>query len=367
MLQLVLMKFRLNSIKSRVTVFTLAIFLIGMVALSAYVSAMLQDDLTHSLGEQQLAEATLVAADIERDLGNRINSLQRLADSVTPAMMRDAALLQAHLQERHALLLSFNAGLVAYQPDGTAMAEVPVQTGRVGVNYAERAHFIGAIKGQPTVGEPHVFLKKGIPVFLINVPIRAPDGHVIGALAGVINLSTPNFLDTFMAQSYGNSGSYVLVDAARRRVITATDKTRILASLPVPGSNQPLDQLLAGHEDFAVMHNPSGEQALVAVKAIPLANWILTVAVPTNEAFAPIVSLQQRLLLATVVFTLLAGLLIWWQLRRELYPMFTAVKSLAALAESDQSPAPLSLTRTDEIGKLIAGFNRLLTRLLTTN
>ena len=65
-------------------------------------------------------------------------------------------------------------------------------------------------------------------------------------------------------------------------------------------------------------------------------------------------------MLATLLFTLVAGTLIWWLLKRELSPMVSAVRTLANLADSDQAPQPLPIARQDEIGKLIGSFNRLL-------
>jgi len=56
----------------------------------------------------------------------------------------------------------------------------------------------------------------------------------------------------------------------------------------------------------------------------------------------------------------LAGGLTWWVLRRQLAPLVLAARTLAATPDSGQAPKPLSIVRHDEIGQLIAGFNRLL-------
>jgi len=91
-----------------------------------------------------------------------------------------------------------------------------------------------------------------------------------------------------------------------------------------------------------------------------VAGWVVASALPTAEAFAPIRAMQRRLLLATIGLTLLAGVLTWWMLRRQLSPLLAAVKTLATLSNTNQPPLPLPITRQDEIGELIGGFNRLL-------
>ena len=182
-------------------------------------------------------------------------------------------------------------------------------------------------------------------------------------LAGLTNLDRPNFLDDHVGKRYGDLGGYVLVAPQYRLVVTATDKRRSLEQLPAPGVNPTLDRFLQGHEGTAVMVNPLGQSMMVSDKGIPAAGWVLAVVLPTEEAFAPTRSLQERMLMAMLLFALLAGGLIWWLLRRELSPMLSTVQTLARLAVSDQPPPPLQIERDDEIGKLIGGFNRLLERL----
>jgi PAS domain S-box-containing protein len=91
-----------------------------------------------------------------------------------------------------------------------------------------------------------------------------------------------------------------------------------------------------------------------------VAGWYVSVVLPTEEAFAPIRAMQQNMLLAAIVLTLLAGVLTWWMLRRQLAPMLATVKTLAALSDTNQPPQPLPVARQDEVGELIGGFNRLL-------
>lgn len=70
--------------------------------------------------------------------------------------------------------------------------------------------------------------------------------------------------------------------------------------------------------------------------------------------------MQRRMLLATLILTLLAGLLVWWTLRRQLAPVVSAVGALAKLSESSQPQQPPAISRDDEISTLMEGFNRLI-------
>jgi PAS domain S-box-containing protein len=111
--------------------------------------------------------------------------------------------------------------------------------------------------------------------------------------------------------------------------ITATDKRRIMQSLPAPGVIPAIDRFVQGYEGSDLYVNQLGEEVLVSAKGIPVAGWKLVAALPTAEAFAPIRAMQQRMLLAAIFLSLLASGLIWWMLKRLLQPI------IATLQESD--------------------------------
>ncbi len=353
--------FARNSLKFRLTIFTLTIFVISIWSLTLYISRMLRADMERLLGEQQFSSASFIAADINDELKARQKALGAFAAKLSPAMLDNAALLQELLDQRLILPSLFGGGVIAYRLDGTAIADTLPAAERIGINYMDTDTVTIALKeGKPNIGRPVAGKKLGLPVFGMTVPIRDAQGKVIGALAGVIDLSKHNFLDKITDHRYGNTGGYVLVARQSRVVVTATDKSRIMEPLPAIGTHVWVDRFTQGYEGSAVSPNPHGVEMLVSGKAVPIAGWFLLVVLPTTEAFAPIQDMKQRLLLATLVVTLLAGALTWWTLRRQLAPMVDTANALAKLAHSNSLRQPLPITRQDEIGELIGGFNRLL-------
>ena len=352
--------FKWRSLKTRVTVFTLTFFLIGIWSLALYSSYTLHRDMEQTLGEQQFSTVSIMAADINAELGDRLRSLEKIAARITPAMLGNAATMQSFLEERVILQSLFNGGTV-YRLDGTAIAEVPFSAGRVGINYADRDYIVGTLReGKATIGKPYLSMSKKFPEFVMAVPIRDTQGKAIGALAVVIDLGKPNFLDKVTKYRYGKSGGYFLVAPQYRLIVTASDKSRIMQQFPAPGVNPALDRFIQGYEGFDVYVNPLGLEVLASGKSIPVAGWVMGAVLPTAEAFAPVHAMQQRILIATIFLTLLVGGLTWWMLKRQLAPIFTTIKTLATLSDIDQHPQPLPIIRQDEIGKLIGSFNRML-------
>ena len=350
-----------RSLKIRVTIFTLAIFLISIWSLSLFASWTLREDLERLSGEQQFSTVSIMAAVINEELASRVNGLENVAGMVSPVMLDNMAALQEFLDNRPVLQNMFSGGLIAVGRDGTAIAEVPLSAGRIGINYADFEHVAVALnEGKSKIGQPVIGRKLHRPLFSIAAPIRDAQGRVIGALLGVVDLEKPSFLDKITDNRYGATGGFLLISPQRRLIVTATDKSRIMQPLPAPGVNPQIDRFVQGAEGTVVYVNAVGVEILNSVKSIPVAGWYLAANLPTVEAFAPMRPMQQRILMATILLTVLVGFLTWWMLRRQLAPMSVAAKSLAILSASAQPPQPLPVARQDEIGELIGGFNSLL-------
>ena len=353
-----------HSIKTRVTLVMLSIFVVSIWLLSSYVSRMLRSDMERLLGDQQFSTASMVADDIERDLMDRILWLQSVATTITPTMLENPAGLQRFLAERLILHKLFSGGGLIYRADGTVIADSRPGMDRIGLKQMELDTVAAALKeGSSSVGRPVTDKKLQAPMIGMAVPIRDAQGNVIGAFAGLTNLRSPSYLDKISRSQVGKTGGYLLVAAKSRLIISATDKARIMEALPAAGVSPILDRFIEGFEGTQVFVNPRGVEVLASAKGIPVANWYVASIMPTEEAFAPIRDLQRRMLLATTLLTLLAGGLTWWMLRRQLAPMLDTAQRLGRLAVSGQPVQALPIAREDEVGELIGGFNRMLDKL----
>ncbi|MDD4929800.1 MAG: PAS domain S-box protein [Gallionella sp.] len=349
------------SLQSRLTFFTLFILLLSLWSLTAFSSRMLYHDLQRQLSEQQLSTVSIMAADIDGELNDRLLALEDVSGGISPTTLGNAQAIQDYLEGLEILQRMFNGGVFATRVDGTATASVPLSARRVGVNYMERDHVKTAIReGKSTVSQPVLGKMLHSPVISMAVPIRDRQGRVIGSLVGVTDLNAPNFLDKVTENYYGKTGGYMLVAARYRMIVTATDKNSIMQPLPAAGVNPIIDRQVAGYEGSDIYFDESGQSVLASVKAIPAAAWYVLVSLPTQEAFASIYEMQKRMLSAALILAVLMIALTWWMLKRQMSPIFEAIETLASLANSDQTPQALPVVKQDEIGRLISGFNSLL-------
>ena len=353
-----------RSIKTRITVLVLCVFVVSIWSLFGVVSSDLQDDLERMIGEQQHATVALHAIEINRALAERMQTLEKVTQLFAPAMAGSRADLQLLMNQRPALPGMFNGGFFITDAAGTAIASVPVDAGRAGLNYLERDHVASALKdGKSKVSKPAAGKALNTPVVSLGVPIRDAQGRIVGALVGVIDLAKPNFMDAVMSAHYGKSGGYTLIAKQWRQVVTATNKLRALQELPAIGINPALDRYLNGFDGPGQLTDPMGARVMASAADIPVANWTLAASLPVEEAFAPVRNMVRNIALATLVATLLAGTLIWWLLRRQLRPADVAFSALTRQAASALPLQALPQTSDDEIGQLIAAFNQLLANL----
>lgn len=300
--------FQWRSLKTRVVLFTLAIFLTSLWSLAFYASQLLRQDIQTLLGDQQFSTASYIAAEVDEGLKSRSANLKTVADAIDSGLLGKPADLQRFLERQLVLLSQFNGGIMVYRLDGVAVADVPRSAERIGVNYMGLDSVAAALKdGSSTIGRPTMGRTLRAPIFPMAVPIRDKQGTVIGALAGATNLANPNFLDKLARAQYGKSGGYVLAAPQYGLNVTATNPSRIMAALPAPGLNPTMDRYARGHEGTDVFINPLGVEVLASAKGVPVAGWYVAVTLPTSEAFAPIHAMQQRMLWATILLTLLAG------------------------------------------------------------
>jgi diguanylate cyclase (GGDEF)-like protein/PAS domain S-box-containing protein len=350
-----------NSLKTRIILTTLAIFLASLWSLSFYVSLMLRKDMEKLLGEQLFSTASMVASQINRELERRLDALETVAELSSPAMQAGTDATQTFLEQRPDLRMLFSGGIFIVQSDGTRTAYTPFASYRFGINLKDRDYIIGPLQeGKPTIGQPIFGRTEHAPVVVMAAPIRDNSGKTIGALAGSTILSISTFMDQITESHYGNTGGYLLLAPKYNIYVTATNKNLIMQPLPTPGIDPMHDRYIQGYEGYGVSVSFRGVEELTAAKSIPVSGWILSIALPTAEAFAPIRNLQQRMLGATLFLTVLAGWMSWWMLKRQLSPLLVTSRRLSTMTDGTQPLAPLPVTKNDEIGQLIGGFNRLL-------
>lgn len=366
-----------RSLKLRLPLLTVLLFLGGLWALVLFASHQLRQDMRTQVEAQQQSTATFAALALEQTLQERQAVLLRVARHFAPVVEYHPEQLSAPPSDFAALRQAFgemlmapdsaqlglvvlqqlfNGGTFITNAEGLALTSFPPHILRIGNNYADRDFLRRALAGSSVVSPP--FTEGTTPVVVMAVPIWGDSGVPVGVLAGVLDLSDPNFLASIQGYSYGHDGGFLVVDTVTRSIIAASSSNRTLQALPAPGADPVLDALAQG-ESAQAEYLRNGTSWLVAVRPIPIAGWKVVVNTPLAEALAPVNALSQNITLAAIVVSLLAALGMWWLLRHELRPLEVTTAALAGMMRDGGTLQRVSVPKQAEVRQMALVFNHL--------
>ena len=275
-----------HSLKLRLPLLIVVLFLGGLWALAGFANYQLRHDMRHQIERQQRSVAALAAQALEHTLQERQAILLRVARHFAPVLEHAPEQLNRPATDFRALrqpfgeVLStpdstqlglvvlqqlFNGGTFVTNAQGLALTSFPPHILRTGNDYGGESFIQAALAGRSVVSAP--FIETGTPVVVLAVPIWGSSGQPIGVLAGVLDLSRPNFLSHIEQQAYGEQGTFFIADVATQTVLAANQPQRVMERLPPLGSNPLVDALAQGQ--FAQLeYDNQGQAWLVALQPI---------------------------------------------------------------------------------------------------
>lgn len=351
--------FHCISLKAKFITVVLLLFVISSWLLTFAIQHNLEEDMVSLLEAQQYSSVSYIAADIDDKVRHRIELLNQNAKLVSehissPEKTRD------FLKGRIGLQALFQAGLVVIDKQGVGVADFPAVDDRKHASFIELEFFQEAIAtGKTVIGKPRVgrFTKK--PGVAIAAPVRNPAGEISGVIVGIATLSDKSLFGQIEQGRAGKTGWIVVSSPRDKLIVTSSDPERVLQPLPSPGTSKMLDRFISGYEGSGLTTSQHGIESLVSAKQIPSAGWVVQMALPTTEAFAPIRDMNRHAYELTGGLTLLATLGIWLLIRRALKPLDKATSDIRGVAMGTSDIHSLPLQGDCEIQDLLASFNAL--------
>ncbi len=353
-----------DSIFTRLMLLGLCLVVLGIVLRHQALTDFLRKDLATVVESQQLALASYIARDVDDKIVQRQALLERLAAAMPPDLLEQPEKLRAWLRERYEYQPLFSAGLFVVDARGIALADYPALEGRVGADYSDRDYIAAGLAGKPHVGRPVMGRAAKEPVLPISVPVRDDKGEVKGVLAGISALAAPGFLNSLLQSRIGETtGGFLLVSPQDSLFVASSVPEMVLKPTPPPGVNALHDRAMAGYRGSGVTVNAAGIEEVSAMVTVPSTGWFVVARVPSSEAFATVARTRDFLVKGGLLTLLLFATLV----PIGLYLVFRHLRQAADHADrmtlGELPLEPLPQYRHDEVGHLIAAFNRLLVKL----
>ena len=159
-----------------------------------------------------------------------------------------------------------------------------------------------------------------MPLFGLAVPLIDDQGRVIGALSAAVNLGIQVSRSDYRVALRQDRR----LRAHRPAATPHRHRDRQNAgrgAAPGPGVIPLLDRVIDGFEGRGWRSTRKASKCWRPVKRVPSPTGSWSRCCRRKRRFAPIRETQRRMLLATIVLTLVAGLLTFWWLRHQLSPL----------------------------------------------
>lgn len=360
---------RFSTIQSRLIV-SISLFLLLVMSGAAIGIYLYFKQQTGSLVQaQQFAMVSTLASGLDDKLSSAQLALIRSAGSAPRDLFNNPEKAQAWLNSRTGTKSIFSGGLFLFTPEGMLLVENPRLPSRRGRDFSFREYYLKTVaSGKPVISNPYPSSIHGRPSIMMTVPLFHADGRLSGIMGGALDLlDKDSFLNVLTRTRVGKSGYFYLY-AQDRTMIAHPDPSRIMQQDVLPGMNRLFDKALEGFEGSGETVNSKGVPALSSFRRLKSAGWILAANLPTTEAYQPV----QRFRLFFLGGMILVMLMAVWGVRL-LVGTFTA--GLARLSERMEQidpqhladASPIKLLSDDEVGRLAATFNNLLTEVAQTD
>ncbi len=303
-------------------------------------------------------QAEMLARTIEQDIQSRRQALIRLASALDKQTIQEPQQLSQLLAANDALLASFDS-LVFANAQGLLVADWPQAEERNNLDVTERSFFVRAQQSQrPFTSDPFLGRVTTEPLIMQVVPLHSAQGEFLGMLGGVQRVLDAGFLGFLQQHRLGLRG-FAGIGTADGVVLVHPDPEFILYQLSEDGANPLIGKALLGWEGSGAAELMLGGRALQAYKQVWIADWIIAVYLPEEEAYAAFDDLLWSLWFLGGVLIALSLPVLWWLLWLLLLPVQRFATQIEAITrgEQDRLAEQSSLT---ELRSVARRFNALL-------
>lgn len=341
------------------------LFFIGVIWLFVhYLDRQVRDDFREVLVAQQYQTLDRLARNLDKAIDLRINALSDIAVLLQPQWMESPEDLQAFLATRVPMHRFFNGGLLVISAAGIVLADDPDVGMHEGKSHAETVFFREVLAtGKPAVGKPLAGRVPQESVIYIAVPIRNASREIVGVLAGANRLTSSDWFGESMLARKNMDGDFHVLSPKDRLFVMSTDPGRILQPDPAVGINRMYDRYRTGYEGSGITVSSRGVEEISSGRRLASTGWIAVAALPTAIAFRPLDTLRGEIYRSAGAASLLAALLLWGFLYRQLTPLSRSAQRIDAMADGREPLRALHLEGGREIRQLLDSFNKLQQRI----
>ncbi len=349
---------RAKTVSSALVPIALVLVVVAIIAVYAYgrVDRRVVQQRDNELARVE-ALANVSADRLLEGLSSHSLILQNIAAGEEIRSLEPARLASALEQVQHQLNV-FDAGIMVYHSDGTALYSQPFTPKRLESDFPGLSQLV-EVSGTLRPAFSNVFTDEvsGQKVILIGVPIIGRGTKGTGMLAGLSSLRFSILNATYaevLEITAGRQGFAYLVDGTGR-VIYHRDTTLLGTDL---AATEPVMQVVRGREGAAITEDHTGERLISGFARVPGTGWGVITQDRWADIVGPIRSYGGLLIGLLVAGGVLSGVLIYFAIGRVLKPIKELTSGARRVAAGDFDHT-ITATTGDEVQALAQQFNTM--------
>jgi diguanylate cyclase (GGDEF)-like protein/PAS domain S-box-containing protein len=305
--------------------------------------------------ERALAEARIIAAQVDDHIGNMDNLMTGLSRTISwdPA---DATANDAVLRKVKTELPPFVTNIAVFLSDGTNIG-TSSRAGRIFVG--DRNLFQQVLAGQQLlIGELLQTRRSGQWVVMLVRPLKDDTGRLRAVLA--VGTLLKRFHETLGTVRLPPDSVVQILDARGTVIARSVDSANWIGR--DISTREHVARQLTEKESSEVMTWADGVERITGSTTANKVPWQVSVGLPTDVANATVLQRLKRGALFATLTVLLASLIAWMLSGRIVGPLRQLRKDASLLASGKLSHRSMVQTR-DDIGVLASAFNHMAERL----
>lgn len=309
------------------------------------------------VGDQQVALLSSAASYIDEDLASKKTLMMSIGEQLSLGDYRAPSAIQQFL-EVHASLRDEFFNVIALDANGNLIANLNDRRSIGLSNFSKRDYFIDTVNNREgVISAPFRSALSKKPVVVVTEPVFDVNGKLLYIIGGAIDLQRPRFFGQLAVLKSGQSG-YLFMLTKQGIVIHHPDQQRILMNVTQEAGGAVPSTLAAmnGFEGWVEGRSKKGVNSLIAYKRLFRTDWIIGSVYPVEEAFAPLIDMRRKALLASGGVAIVAGLLGWLAIMRLLLPLGALRRHVADISGGSINIKVFDVIRRDEFGELSRAF-----------
>ena len=293
---------------------------LGFLVLGTVTNDAASTAIRETIGTQVLSFVTGAAEGIAQKIDLVEEMLNELAVRAAKSRLDNPEAVEALIRADGAIFSLANL-ITFLRPDGSVIADWPVDAVRRKTNYADREWMRQVIKtGKTVISEPFLGRSSTTPRIVLATPVFDAGGQIAAVATATILILEPNFIGHVTRQKIGQEG-YLLLAARNGTVIGHPDSSQIMAPIASTGTAEAFNRAGSGWSGY--MESAGVDQKLRLLTASPVGDtgWVLIGVMSGNEAYVPVARLHNQLLTLSAVVILLVLAATWFILARLLMPL----------------------------------------------